>query len=383
MNRAAEIAAVEGSLKDLGPVEIVAVTGKSRRQSATWTGMMEECHYLGACTLRGAQMRYLIRSPKHGLLGAASFSAATRRLACREEWIGWSETALRANLQQVVSNSRFLIAPSVNVPHLASHALGQMLRRISDDWQQQYGYELMLAETFVDPEKFEGICYRAANWERIGATAGREEGFANKKVSSGKKDVYVYALREDARQRLCREPDDPLRLRSKPIGNVDWVEQELATARVFDSRLRKRMLQVTRAFAEQAQALVPQTSNGSAAEAKATYRFFKNPRVSMKALLKGHSEATLARAQEHAVVLSVQDTTYLNYTAHSPEGAGPIGQREDVGLILHATVAFTLTGTPLGVMDAQCWARNPDEKGKRHKRDQLPIEQKETVVWLR
>jgi len=313
-------------------------------------------------------------------LGAASFSAATGRLASRDKWIGWSETARQANLQQVVSNSRFLIMPGVKVPHLASHVLGQMLRRISSDWQQQYGYELMLVETFVDPEKFEGVCYRAANWERIGETAGRQDGFANKKVSSGKKDVYVYELRADARQRLCREPNDELKLRGKPIGDVDWVEHELATARVLDSRLRKRMYQVTRAFAAQAQALVPQASNGSAAEAKGTYRFFKNPRVTMEALLKGHIEATLGRAREHAVVLSVQDTTYLNYTAHSPEGAGPIGPTEDVGLILHGTIAFSLTGTPLGVLDAQCWARDPEQTGKRDKRDQLPIEEKETVA---
>jgi len=96
-------------------------------------------------------------------------------------------------------------------------------------------------------------------------------------------------------------------------------------------------------------------------------------------------EATIERAREHAVVLSVQDTTFLNYTAHSPEGAGPIGTKKDssVGLVLHGTVAFSLAGTPLGVLDAQCWARDPEEFGKREKRKQLPIEEKESVKWLR
>ena len=117
---AIEAASRECSLKQLGPVEIVAVTGENRQQSGTWTRMMEGYHYLGACTLRGAQMRYLIRSQKHGVLGAASFSAATGRLASRDKWIGWSETARQANLQQVVSNSRFLIMPGVKVaPGLA------------------------------------------------------------------------------------------------------------------------------------------------------------------------------------------------------------------------------------------------------------------------
>ena len=378
-----KVAKLECSFKQLGPVEIIAVTGENRGQSAVWTRMMEDYHYLGACPLRGAQMRYLIHSPEHGLLGGASFSAATRCLQCRDKWIGWSDAARRANLEQVASNSRFLIVPSVKVPHLASHVLGQMLRRVSRDWRQRYGYELMLVETFVDPERFEGVCYRAANWEQIGQTAGRQDGFANRKVSTGKKEVYVYALRDDARPVLCHEPNDELKLRGKPVGATDWVEQELATARVFDGRLRKRMYGLTRRFAAQAQALVPQASNGSAAEAKATYRFFKNRRVTMDAVLKGHAEATVARARQHPVVLSVQDTTYLNYTAHSPEGAGPIGPTEDVGLILHGTIAFSLTGTPLGVLDAQCWARNPEETGKRDKRDQLPIEEKETIAWLR
>lgn len=383
---AIEVAKVECSFEELGPVEIIAVSGQNRQESATWRGLMEEQHYLGACTLRGAQLRYLIRSPEHGLLGGLSFSAATRRLACRDKWIGWSESACRANLQRVVSNSRFVIVAGVKVPNLASHVLGQSLRRISIDWQKRYGYEVVLVETFVDPERFEGVCYRAANWERVGETAGREDGFPNGKVSTGKKEVYVYALRRDTRQLLCVEPEDELKLRGKSaVKQQDWVEHELATARIFDGRLRRRMYQVTRNFVAQAQALVPQAGNGSAAEAKGTYRFFKNRRVTMDGVLKGHVEATIERAREHAVVLSVQDTTFLNYTAHSPEGAGPIGTKQDpsVGLVLHGTVAFSLAGTPLGVLHAQCWARDPEEAGKREKRKQLPIEEKESIKWLR
>jgi hypothetical protein len=378
-----KVAQMECSLAELGPVEIVAVRGQDRRESATWMQLLESYHYLGACKLRGAQMRYLIRSAEHGILGALGFSAATRRLKCREKWIGWSEGACRAHLRQVATNSRFLIVPSVKVPNLASHVLGQTLRRLCSDWQQRYGDELVLVETFVDPKRFEGACYQAANWERIGETAGRDDGFANRKVSTGKKDVYVYAWCADARQVLCVEPKDALKRRGKLPDAEDWVEQELATARIYDSRLRKRLYRMTRNFAAQHQALVPQAGNGSVAEAKATYRFFKNRRVTMDGVLQGHVEATVERAREHAIVLVAQDTTYVNYTAHRPEGAGPIGPTQDVGLILHATVAFTPAGTPLGLLNAQCWARDPNQKGKRHESDRLPIEEKETVVWLR
>jgi hypothetical protein len=383
--RAVKVAKVDCSLEELGRVEIVVVPEGDRQQSAMWTGLMKQHHYLGACALRGAQIRYLIHSGVHGLLGGLSFSAATRRLACRDKWIGWSERACRSNLQKVVSNSRLLIVGSVKVPNLASHVLGQTLRRLATDWQERYGEELALVETFVDGNQFEGVCYRAANWEQVGSTAGRQTAFPNGKIPSGKKDVYVYALRCDARELLCQEPADRLMRRGRSAASGDWIEQELGTARIFDGRLRKRMYQVARSFAAQAQALVPQTSNGSAAEAKGTYRFFKNQRVTMDAVLKGHVEATIERAGEHEVVLSVQDTTFLNYTAHEPEGAGPIGTKKDrsVGLVLHGTLAFSLAGTPLGVLDAQCWARDPEDVGKKEKRKQLPIEEKESVKWLR
>jgi hypothetical protein len=383
--RVIEVAELDCRLEEVGAIEIVAVPEGDREQSAIWTGLMRQHHYLGACTLRGAQIRYLIQSEVHGVLGGLSFSAATRRLACRDKWIGWSERAWRNNLQKVACNSRFLIVGRVKVPNLASYVLGQTLGRLRKDWYERYGEELALVETFVDGNQFEGVCYRAANWERVGQTAGRQKAFANGRIPTGKKEVYVYALRSDAREVLCHEPADPLRARGRSASSGDWIEHELGTSRVFDGRLRRRMYEVARSFAAQAQALVPQTSNGSARVAKGTYRFFKNQRVTMDAVLKGHIEATIERTREQQVVLAVQDTTFLNYTAHAPEGVGPIGTKKDrsVGLVLHGTVAFSLSGTPLGVLDAQCWARDPEEAGKREKRHELPIEEKESVKWLR
>jgi hypothetical protein len=380
---AVNVARIECSLEELGPVDLVPVSGRDRELSRTWTRVMEEHHYLGAGRLRGAQVRYLIQSATHGLLGGLSFSAASRCLASRDEWIGWSDRARRANLQKVVCNSRFLIVESVKVPNLASHVLGRALRRLSPEWEQRYGHEVLLVETFVDPTRFEGTSYRAANWQVLGYSAGRAAAFHNGKLSSGAKDVYVYAQRPDARDLLCVEPQDRLVRRGRSEA-VDWAEQEFGSARIFDGRLRRRMYQIARRFGAQAQALVPQTGNGSEAEVKGTYRFFKNERVTMDALLQGHVEASVERVREHAVVLAVQDTTFLNYTAHPPEGVGPIGTKQDrsVGLVVHDTVAFSIAGTPLGVLQAQCWARDPAEAGKRAQRKQLPIEEKESFKWL-
>jgi hypothetical protein len=118
----------------------------------------------------------------------------------------------------------------------------------------------------------------------------------------------------------------------------------------------------------------------------ATYRFFKNPRVSMDVLLTAHTEATIERIRQQRIVLVPQDTTSLNYSTHPiSEGLGPIGTKRSgaIGLLLHDTVAFSEQGTPLGILDAQVWARDPNDKGKRQRRKSLPIEQKESRKWLR
>ena len=106
----------------------------------------------------------------------------------------------------------------------------------------------------------------------------------------------------------------------------------------------------------------------------------------MDVVLTAHSEATIERIKEHRVVLVPQDTTTLDYSTHPmTQGLGPTNNKDDhaIGLLLHDTLAFTEEGTPLGILDAQCWARDPQEKGKRYQRKELPIEQKESMKWLR
>ena len=377
---------VRCSLSELGEVEVVPVSSRHSEASGIWNGLMDGYHYLGRGPLCGAQIRYLVRSPEHGWLGGLSFSAATLRLRSREEWIGWSEGARQANLEKVVCNSRFLILPTVEVPNLASHVLSSSAARLAKDWRARYGYEPVLCETFVDAQQFAGTCYRAANWIRIGSTAGRATGYANGKLSTGSKEVYVYPLRRDWRKTLCREPERPLRLGPAVDASVDWTEAEFGSVELYDDRLRARLQILAEDFFAQPGALVPEACGGSRTKAKAAYRFFDNERVGMKQLLKGHVESTARRASEHKVVLAVQDTTTLNYTAHpSTEGLGPINTKKDsgTGLVLHDTLAFNLQGTPLGLLDVQCWARDAAEAGKRARRHELPIEEKESFKWLK
>jgi hypothetical protein len=371
------------SLDALGSVEVVPVSSRYVRASAVWNNLMDRFHYLGKGPLCGAQIRYLITCEAYGELGALAFSAATWRLKARDEHIGWSEAARRANLQQVVCNSRFLILPDVKVPNLASHVLSLCTDRLVADWLERYDYEPSLLESFVDPERFLGTCYQAANWRKVGQTAGRPLPYTNGTENTGPKDIYLYPLRRNWQTLLCKEPEIPLGS-AAPTGEPnDWVEQEFATVPLYDERLKERLCTLTRDFFTQPGELVPQACQGSEAKIKAAYRFFSNSRVEMQALLRSHTEATLERLRSHAVILAPQDTTTLNYTAHPPEGIGPIGTVEEVvGLMMHDTMAFTTDGTPLGLLDVQCWARAPVALGKKHRRKELPIEQKESIKWL-
>ena len=222
-----ELADVECSLAELGTMEIVPVDSGNRELSALWNAMMERYHYLGSGPLCGAQIRYLIKSPRCGWLGGLAFSAAAWHVEARDRWIGWSKDARQENLPLVVGNSRFLIGPTVRVPHLASHVLSRCVERIGQDWHARYGYAPVLLETYVEQGRFRGTCYLAANWQRVGETRGRGRQDSDQACAVPVKDIYVLPLRTDAKVVLCQEkaPILPPSLPQTPA--VDWAEEEL------------------------------------------------------------------------------------------------------------------------------------------------------------
>jgi hypothetical protein len=258
------------------------------------------------------------------------------------------------------------------------------MARLADDWLERYGYAPVLAETFVDPRRFTGACYRAANWRWVGQTVARATAYPNGKVADGPKDIYLYPIRRNWKRVLCAEPSVALCSMARPEAPADWTEEEFGTVQFFDERLKQRLFTLAADFFSQPGELVPQVSNGSAAKTKAAYRFFNNGNVDMQTLLKPHIESTIERLRSHPVILAVQDTTMLSYTGHPPEGVGPINTSRNtaVGLMLHDTMAFTPEGTPLGLLNVQCWARDPGQAGKKYRRHQLPIEEKESIKWL-
>jgi hypothetical protein len=374
---APDIAELCCALRELGEVTVDPVSSRYAKESKIWFALLDQYHYLGSGPLCGAQIRYVVKSSTHGYLGALAFSSASWAMKARDDYIGWTEGARRANLDRLVSNDRFLILPTVRVKHLASHVLSLALSRLPEDWEQRYQIRPVMVETFVDPNRFAGICYKAANWHDVGNTAGRRDGRAKK--------IFLYPLDRRWRKILCTEP--PIRLAEKPRPEAPehWAEEEFGTVRLYDDRLKQRLYTIAQDFYKDPQANIPEAC-GSKARTMGAYRFFQNPKVTLDVVLTAHTEATIERMKQHRVVLVPQDTTTLDYSTHPmTEGLGPTNNQDDdaIGLLLHDTLAFTEEGTPLGILDAQCWARDPQEKGKRYRRKELPIEQKESMKWLR
>lgn len=193
---------LEVGLRDLGPVAIEQV--RRRPEEALVNSLIEEHHYLGYTTPVGEHLKYLVTAQGRPI-GCFIWSSAPRHLGPRDRHIGWSPAQRKANIRFIAYQTRFLILPWVWVPHLASHLLGRMSRQLSEDWERVYAHPIYFAETFVDPERNRGTCYRAANWELLGVTTGRGKAARTRKPNRSIKLVFGYPLVRDFRRRLCGE----------------------------------------------------------------------------------------------------------------------------------------------------------------------------------
>jgi hypothetical protein len=163
------------------------------RDSSLWNELIERYHYLGYCPLPGAQLRYLVRNEKQ-LLALLGFGAAAWKVAPRDNWIGWSHDQRTEKLQLIVNNARFLILPWVRSKNLASRILSLAAKHLPDHWQQKYAYRPVLMETFVEQDRFQGTCYQAANWIKLGYTKGRGKLDVKNEYKLPIKAIYVYPL---------------------------------------------------------------------------------------------------------------------------------------------------------------------------------------------
>jgi hypothetical protein len=190
---------IDVSLRSLGPVEIRQV--RRTPEEALVKSLIEQHHYLGYVHPVGEHLKYLVTA-RGQPIACFCWSSAPRHLGPRDRYIGWSKDARKANIRFVAYQSRFLILPWVKVPHLASHLLGNLSRRLSADWESVYAHPIYFAETFVDPSRYRGTCYRAANWTYLGMTTGRGKDAPTAQANRSLKQVLGYALVKDFRGRL-------------------------------------------------------------------------------------------------------------------------------------------------------------------------------------
>jgi len=191
------------TLADLQPLSVEEVSGQPAERA--WIrGALAQFHYLGFGGAVGQNLQYLVRDGQQRPVACAVFGAAAWKCQDRDRFIGWSAQQRQRNLALIANNSRFLILPWVKVPHLGSWILGRVAGRIGRDWQAKYGHSVVVLETFVERERFRGTVYRAANWQRVGATTGRTRQDRHTCIQVPVKDIYLYPVGHSFREALQR-----------------------------------------------------------------------------------------------------------------------------------------------------------------------------------
>jgi hypothetical protein len=201
------------SLAEIRPLELRQV--RRTAEEPLFNSLIEHYHYLGYTQPVGEHLKYLVYALGRPI-ACLAWSSAPRHLGPRDRFIGWSAEARRKNIRFLAYNTRFLILSWVEVPHLASHILGRMARLLPQDWERVYGHPVYFLETFVDPQRFRGTCYRGANWIFLGFTTGRGKDDQTNRSNRPIKEVLAYPLQKGFRELLTQSPADKLQTTPRP-----------------------------------------------------------------------------------------------------------------------------------------------------------------------
>ncbi|MCP4756289.1 MAG: DUF4338 domain-containing protein, partial [Proteobacteria bacterium] len=194
---------IEDSIGNILPIRLEQV--RRTRSEAIFNGLVEQFHYLGYTQPVGEHLKYIAYASDRPI-ACLAWGSAPWYIGARDRYIGWSGETRKRSLHLIASNTRFLILPWIRVPCLASRLLALNRRRLSEDWLELYRHPIHLVETFVDTSRFSGTCYRADNWVRVGTTTGLGKFSRTKKAVLPKKDVYVFPLSADFKDRLNEKP---------------------------------------------------------------------------------------------------------------------------------------------------------------------------------
>ena len=376
----------------VGEVEGLAlVRVTTPEQMRIWNEMMITEHPQGAGPLVGRQLRYLIGSA-HGWLGGFGFAAAALQLSDRDAWIGWDAEQRQAHLHGIIGMSRFLIRPSVQCQNLASKVLSMSMTVMPDDFEGEYHYRPWLVESFVDTRRYSGACYQAANWIAVGKTKGRGRQDRYTESALSVKEIYVYPLMRDFRERMGLPRDAGLGALGPADGmeTEHWAKNEFGDAPLGDARLSRRLVEVAAKKAEVPDRAYSGVAKGDWASVKGYYRMIDQPdesAVNMANILLPHRERTERRMSGQRTVLCIQDGTDLNYTGLSEcQGLGVIGKNQTEaksrGLHMHSTYVVAPNGLPLGVLKVECTAPESHSLEDKRKSFEIPIEEKTTFAWI-
>ena len=375
-------AGVPARAEEVRGLQLIEV--RSEEESKIWNELMIREHPLHQCRLVGRQLRYLVGSD-HGWLGAIGFGSAALYLEDRDEWIGWTAAQRIEHLPRVLQMNRFLIRPRVRCENLASQVLGWCARRVPEDFERRYGLRPWLLESFVDGSRSDGGCYKAAHWIPVGQTKGRGRNGA-RDAGKSRKDIYLYPLVEEVRQRMGVERVSLEALdAASGLDAAGWAEQEFGGCELGDPRRTRRLVKIVGDQAAQPSGSYAPAAGGNRYDLKGYYRFVNNAReeLNLESLLQTHRRQTIRRMKRESTVLVVQDTTELNFSTRAAcEGLGPIGTNQtgaqSRGLDLPSCLAVGESGLPLGVLRLHGYAPEPARGKDPHR----PIEEKESYRWL-
>jgi len=346
--------AFSGALADLGAITLKRADSRKDRRAVR--AMLATHHPLGDTRNPGAVLMYEIQSSRFGSIGGMTFHPACWHQKARDVAIGWSGRARADHLGQVIKNSRFLILPEIDVPHLASHVLAQAVRRISEDWHAVHGVRPVLVYTYVG-EDHSGACYAGAGWECIGRTSGVPP---NRRTQGPVRSVWVQTLAKNWQNVLCQESPMLDWLTAQPQAlphDACWTDREFGERRIVDGRLHNRMQRMARVWencpGQPVAAIFPDDKPAE----RAAYRFLANANVSKDDILASHQVATIQRIRDEETVLIVQKTVMVgfsdpcnktktcNLSHHSDKASRP------QGISTRLTLAISRTGRNLGVLD--------------------------------
>lgn len=233
------------------PFHAVKVRPITRRERSNWDSLMARHHYLGFRSLVGESIRYVAELDGRWL-ALLGWSAAALKCKPRDIWIGWPSVVQWQRLHLITNNSRFLILPGINIPNLASRILSLNLKRLPIDWEAIHGHPVMLAETFVDLARFNGTCYKAANWMCLGQTKGFSKSSSRYVHHGQPKAIFVRPLYRQALQvlrnpvcdqKFIKKVASPMKFKKKQVEDLIDTLKSLPDPR-YKRGIRHRQLSI-------------------------------------------------------------------------------------------------------------------------------------------